>query len=223
MASPTQWIWVWVNSGSWRWIGRPDVLLSMGLQRVRHGWVTELNLILEPQFPQVSNGHHNKTNFIELEITFHPEPDHHMWDNTSKVTNSETRTKLCLVQSIIDLKCWKNASPVQKVSWFVSPWSYPPLRCFEKWYYGSKIRWLSLASFRESRPRNYPLVFLLVRNKFMENWSLILIWLRHLTNIIISFHRHWSLRDLSHWRMEKPVGTSFRPRVTWTDLSGSFT
>jgi len=32
MASPTQWMWVWVNSGSWRWTGRPGVLQSMGSQ-----------------------------------------------------------------------------------------------------------------------------------------------------------------------------------------------
>ena len=32
MASPTQWRWVWVNSGSWWWTGKPDVLQSMGLQ-----------------------------------------------------------------------------------------------------------------------------------------------------------------------------------------------
>ena len=31
MASPTQWTWVWVNSGSWGWTGRPSVLQSMGL------------------------------------------------------------------------------------------------------------------------------------------------------------------------------------------------
>ena len=43
MASPTQWTWVWVNSGSWWWTGRPGVLQSMGLQRVRHDWATELN------------------------------------------------------------------------------------------------------------------------------------------------------------------------------------
>ena len=30
MASPTQWAWVWVNSGSWWWTGRPDVLQFMG-------------------------------------------------------------------------------------------------------------------------------------------------------------------------------------------------
>ena len=43
MASPTQWTWVWVDSGSWWWTGRPGVLQFMGSQRVRHDWVTELN------------------------------------------------------------------------------------------------------------------------------------------------------------------------------------
>ena len=43
MVSPIQWIWVWVNSRSWWWMGRPGVLQSRGLQRVRHDWVTELN------------------------------------------------------------------------------------------------------------------------------------------------------------------------------------
>ena len=40
MASPTQWTWVWVNSGSWWWTGRPGVLRFMGSQRVRHDWAT---------------------------------------------------------------------------------------------------------------------------------------------------------------------------------------
>ena len=43
MASPTQWTWVWVNSRSWWWMGRPGMLLSMGSQRVWHDWATELN------------------------------------------------------------------------------------------------------------------------------------------------------------------------------------
>ena len=43
MASPTQWTWVWASSRSWWWTGRPGVLQSMGLQRVRHDWATELN------------------------------------------------------------------------------------------------------------------------------------------------------------------------------------
>ena len=43
VASPTRWAWVWVNSRSWRWTGRPGMLQSMGSQRVGHDWVTELN------------------------------------------------------------------------------------------------------------------------------------------------------------------------------------
>ena len=42
MASPTQWTWVWVNSGSWWWTGKPSVLKSMESQRVEHDWATEL-------------------------------------------------------------------------------------------------------------------------------------------------------------------------------------
>ena len=42
MASPTWWMWVWVNSGSWWWTGRPGMLRFMGLQRVGHDWATEL-------------------------------------------------------------------------------------------------------------------------------------------------------------------------------------
>ena len=43
MASPTEWTWVSVNSGSWWWTGRPGVLWFMGSKRVGHDWVTELN------------------------------------------------------------------------------------------------------------------------------------------------------------------------------------
>ena len=47
MATPTQRAWVWVNSRSWWWIGRPGVLQSMG----SHSWTglsdwTELNWII---------------------------------------------------------------------------------------------------------------------------------------------------------------------------------
>ena len=41
MASLTR--WVWAGSRSWWWTGKPGVLQSMRLQRVRHDWVTELN------------------------------------------------------------------------------------------------------------------------------------------------------------------------------------
>ena len=45
MASLTPWTWVWVNSGSWWWTGRPGVLRFMGSQRVGHDWATELMII----------------------------------------------------------------------------------------------------------------------------------------------------------------------------------
>ena len=43
IAPPTQWTWVWVNSRTWWWTGRPSVLQSMGSQRVGHDWATKLN------------------------------------------------------------------------------------------------------------------------------------------------------------------------------------
>ena len=43
MASPTQYTWVWVNSGSWWWTGRPDVLWFMGSQRAGRYWEPKLN------------------------------------------------------------------------------------------------------------------------------------------------------------------------------------
>ena len=42
MASPTGWTWVWVNSGSWWWTGRPGVLQFMGSQRVGQDRAIEL-------------------------------------------------------------------------------------------------------------------------------------------------------------------------------------
>ena len=45
MASQTRWTWVWVDSRSWWWTGRPGVLQFMGSQRVGHDWVTELNYL----------------------------------------------------------------------------------------------------------------------------------------------------------------------------------
>ena len=47
-ASLNQWTWVWASSGSWWWTGKPGVLQSVELQRVRHDWETELmmNVVL---------------------------------------------------------------------------------------------------------------------------------------------------------------------------------
>ena len=56
MASPTQWRWVWVNSRSWWWTGRPGMLWFMGPQRVGHDWATELNWtgFIPLQFPRTA-------------------------------------------------------------------------------------------------------------------------------------------------------------------------
>ena len=42
MASQTWSTWVWASSKSWWWTGRSNVLQSMGSQRVRSDWATEL-------------------------------------------------------------------------------------------------------------------------------------------------------------------------------------
>ena len=43
MSSLTLWTWVWTNFWSWWWTGKPGMLQSTGLQRVRHDWAAELN------------------------------------------------------------------------------------------------------------------------------------------------------------------------------------
>ena len=72
MASLTQWTWVWVNSGSWWWTGRPRVLQSMGSQRVRHDWPTELNW----------------TNLHNLVFCF---IDHELWILTYNIKSKSTK------------------------------------------------------------------------------------------------------------------------------------
>ena len=56
MASLTWWTWVWINSGSWWWTGRPGVLQVM--QRVRHDWATELNWTAEITYSTVHPHHY---------------------------------------------------------------------------------------------------------------------------------------------------------------------
>ena len=52
--------WVWVDSRSWWWTGRPGVLQFIGLQRVGHDWATELNWTeLYPQ-EGINKKQHNK-------------------------------------------------------------------------------------------------------------------------------------------------------------------
>ena len=62
MASPTQWTWIWVSFGSWWWTGKPGMPQSMGSQRVRHDWATELNWTFSlPRYHHLCAQHQNKT------------------------------------------------------------------------------------------------------------------------------------------------------------------
>ena len=71
MTSPTQWTWVWVNSGSWWWTGRPGVLQFMGLQRVGHDWVTELNWRQNLQGPALREKAKSRVYLIQSESHGH--------------------------------------------------------------------------------------------------------------------------------------------------------
>ena len=73
MSSPTQWTWVWVNSGNWWWTGKPGMLLSMGSQRVGHDWETELNHVYIHPLPlsfEVIFSHSEDCLFILLMVYF---------------------------------------------------------------------------------------------------------------------------------------------------------
>ena len=47
MGSLTRWTWIWVNSGSWWWTGKPGMLQSMGSQRVKHDWAERTEAIFQ--------------------------------------------------------------------------------------------------------------------------------------------------------------------------------
>ena len=59
MVSPTWWTWVWASSRSWWWTGRPGVLQSMGLQRVRHDWATDIRSLSSLPYFIVSQNFQN--------------------------------------------------------------------------------------------------------------------------------------------------------------------
>ena len=76
MAALTQCTWVWVNSRSWYWTGRPGMLQSMGSQRVGHDWVTELNW---------TDGHFLGISFLLLWKTLQQIE----WDTVDQFTNTD--------------------------------------------------------------------------------------------------------------------------------------
>ena len=62
MASPTQWTWVWVSSGSWWWTRRPG-LQFMESQRVGHDWATNLNWT---ELMRIKAKHHFLTTYSSI-------------------------------------------------------------------------------------------------------------------------------------------------------------
>ena len=78
--------WVWVNSGSWWWTGRPGVLQFMGLWRVRHDWATELN-------------------WTELVTRMHTLPGCTMWD-IRKFSGLITVTDIIRVKLYSEKMCY---------------------------------------------------------------------------------------------------------------------
>ena len=105
MASPTQWTWVWVNSGSWWWIGKPGVLQSMGLQRVRHDWVTERQhkfwIILSCFTHTKASG-----NFIEVSFNLYINLRMIYFDNIEFPKSLAKYISLHSVRSWISLRCF---------------------------------------------------------------------------------------------------------------------
>ena len=65
----TQWTWVWANSRRWWRTGKPGVLQSRGLQRVRHNWATE----------QIKSNHNNYnsiwTEMYKVDLKKEEEPE----------------------------------------------------------------------------------------------------------------------------------------------------
>ena len=69
--------WVWMNSRSWWWTGRPGMLRFMGSQRVGHDWVTELNWT--DFFPGKHSGRDRKGGRLFTVFTFIPFEFWTMW------------------------------------------------------------------------------------------------------------------------------------------------
>ena len=64
MVSQTWWTWIWVSSGIFWWTGRPGVLWSMGSQRVRHNWATEVNWAVLVKDTTICFGYYSVSSLI---------------------------------------------------------------------------------------------------------------------------------------------------------------
>ena len=122
MASLTRWTWVWVNSGSWWWTGRPGVLRFMGSQRVGHDWATELNWALAspalaagslPLAPLGSPTHSTQSVWMHMCVCMYSETYTHMHAHTQHIFQT-----VCISQAICGL-CLKvtQQAPRKRRAW----------------------------------------------------------------------------------------------------------
>ena len=83
--------WVWVNSRSWWWPGRPGVLQSVGSQRVGYDGATELNWRSNPILRKYSL--HCLSHCCSLNCSINNTPQHFHFLNLSPMLHScESRT-----------------------------------------------------------------------------------------------------------------------------------
>ena len=106
MASLTRWTWVWVNSGSWWWTGRPGVLRFMGPQIIGHDWATELNWteqLYNPNFYQKVEQRHQSRKLSQAPFQSSP----------SATVSEASAVLICfyyrLVLSVLNLSINRNA------------------------------------------------------------------------------------------------------------------
>ena len=115
MPSPTQWTWVWVNSGSWWWTGRPGVLWFMGLQRVGNDWATELNRTLLCTFVanllQSCGQDVTELKWTEHSIKWWPQNKHSLWNGPTKnIVNIDILSAECQQKRLkpkLHIRSWK--------------------------------------------------------------------------------------------------------------------
>ena len=129
MASPTQWTWVWVDSGSWWWKGRPGVLQFMGRKELdmteQLNW-TELKryILIYLICIKLTNigfelGYKEKVKYILPNIDFYRPYSQtikkfRMGENNSKWSNWQT-TNLKNIQATPTAQLQKNKWPNQKM------------------------------------------------------------------------------------------------------------
>ena len=121
MASLTQWTWVCIGSGSLRWTGKPGVLQSMGLQRVRHHWATELTdcpiqkSLFQVKLPQ---NMFDKLKRISYWHAFHLQ--FHLETSEKPLQGTHVRWATVWRLSLVTHMCAQSLSQVQI---FVIPWT----------------------------------------------------------------------------------------------------